>query len=222
MPSALLQVAVLLAQAEALAPGPSAAQTPPPPPPVWTEAAVRLTYRPAPASDEAGPALGFGFGFGLGMRYGLPCGHFEFGTSLDFGYAHHQREVVGVRVLPNGTEESFEGQREITENTFGVLQVATLLAGRWRPWGGLGGGLAVGFFDSPERSFRPGSDRAYRAYGHAAIGLQFVVQGQTYLNLRLDHQGMLGDAAFATSDGQSRRVFGDLVMAGISLGSRLP
>ena len=191
----------------------------PPAPPFFAEVAFRLTQRPG---ADPGPKLGVGIGLTLGGRWAELWRLVELSIALDFAYAHHRADVQGVRLLPNGQEETFDGQRLSSENTFGALQRFSLLLPLVRPWVGVGTGLSLGYFSSDETVFRPGGARALRPYGHFAGGVALPLAGQTYLDLRVDYHAMTDNPEFKTAAGDSRRVFGDLFGIAVAFGSRLP
>lgn len=194
---------------------------PPPPPPFFTEATVRLSYRLGPASDNAGPPVGVGFGFTLGGRYALIGNRVELAAAADFAYAHHRKGVEGVRTLPSGQLETFDGEQVISENTFGAMQLASLLFAGVTPWVAVGGGLAVGFFESDAPRLRPGTQRAYRPYGQLAAGARFpLAEGPFYIDARVDYHLMLSEPALGTEAGERPQVLGDLVAVGAAFGSR--
>ena len=204
-------------------PGPTAAELPadlaPLPHPYFAEAALRLSQRPGADST---PKIGFGVGLSLGFRWAMLWQQVELSTALDFAYAQHRKNVDGVRILPNGMEETFDGQRLSSENTFGALQILMLHLPRVRPWLGVGGGLGVGYFSSDEKEYRPGSARAFRPYAQFTGGLAFLVWGQNYVDLRVDYHVMTQNPVFQTATGASKNVFGDLLTLGVGFGSRLP
>lgn len=190
-----------------------------PTPPYFAEAAIRLAQRPGVA---LGPQLGVGVGLTLGARWLTLWQQIELATALDFAYAQHRKDVQGIRLLPNGMEETFGGQRLNSENTFGALQTFMLAVPFVRPWVGVGGGVAVSYFSSDEKAFRPGSTRAYRPYGQFAGGIAIALRGQNYLNLRVDYHVMTHNPQLQTESGVPQTVFGDLVTVGVGFGSRLP
>ncbi len=192
------------------------------PPPIFAEAAVRLSIRLPPASNNAGPPLGVGFGFMLGSRYALIAHRLELALALDFGYAHHNKGVQGERTLPNGLTETFDGQQVISENTFGVLHLFNFVFAQARPWVGFGGGLGVGYFESDTPAFRPGATRSYRPYGQIAGGVSVPITEPLYVDLRVDYHLMLTEPVFTPESGEAQQVLGDLVTVGVAFGSRFP
>lgn len=193
----------------------------PPPPRLFTEAAVRASHRLAPASDNAGPAWGIGFSFAFGGRYAYVADRIELGVALDFGYAQHSQDEQGLRTLPSGEEQVFEGQQLISESTFGVTHVASAVFERVRPWVGVGGGLAVGHFDTDAPAFRPGARRAYRPYVLGSAGVAVPLwSGPTYVDVRVDYHRMFGNGDFTSEQGTTTQVLGDLLGFGAGFGSR--
>jgi hypothetical protein len=189
------------------------------PPPSFAEASLLLTQRPG---ADPTTKTGIGIGLTLGIRWAMLWQQVELSTALDFAYAHHRKNAEGVRTLPNGMEETFDGERLSSENTFGALQILMIHLPYVRPWVGVGGGLGVGYFSSDEKDFRPGSTRAYRPYAQFAGGLAFVLWGQNYIDLRVDYHAMNTNPIFQTAAGVPKNVFGDLLTIGLAFGSRLP
>ena len=193
----------------------------PPPPPLFMEAAVRASHRLGAAGQNAPPAWGIGFSLVLGTRYAYVADRVELGLALDFGYAHHSQDVEGIRVLPSGERQTFEGQQLLSESTFGLMHTAAAVFERFRPWVGFGGGLAVSYFDSDAPRFQPGARRAYRPYAHGAAGVAVPLWGgPSYVNLRVDYHHMLASGIFTNFEGTRTEVMGSLVGFGAAFGSR--
>ncbi|MDX2020829.1 MAG: hypothetical protein SF187_11355 [Deltaproteobacteria bacterium] len=188
------------------------------PPRVFAEAALRLTTRP---SVDLGPTVGFGVGFTLGVRWAMLWHQVELATALDFGYAHHRKNVAGYRINERGVEEKFGGQRLGSENTFGALQIAKLAVPYVQPWVGVGGGVAIGYFSSDERGFDGDGTHTYRPYAQVAGGLAVPIAGQSYLDLHVNYFAMTSNPRFAGKDGVATSVFGDVFVFGVAYGSRL-
>ena len=188
------------------------------PSPLFAEAALRLTHRPA---VDLGPAVGFGVGFTLGVRWAMLWNQVELATTLDFGYAQHRKNVPAYRINSQGVQEKFGGQRFGSENTFGALQIAKLHVPYVHPWVGVGGGLAIGYFNSDEPAFNGAGTHEYRPYAQFAGGLAVLLSGQSYLDVHVGYFAMASNPAFTGADGLPRRVFGDLFAFGLAYGSRL-
>jgi hypothetical protein len=125
-------------------------------------------------ADAVGPANGFSFGGSYERRYlVLPRG-FELGAAVDFFYDKFQTNVPYTAVV-YGQQQTFTGQRIISEASFVALQTAAWRRGRARPFVGLGVGFTVGYFSTPEQLFRPGSFDATQPLARGVAGLQVAI-----------------------------------------------
>lgn len=182
---------------------------------------------------DLGPALGFGFALSAELRYLSVQPWLALGAQLDLGHLRHARDVEGTRTGPDGQEQTFPGFRILADNQFCLLQ--TLGAARpvlghpARAWLGLGGGLALGDFQSDERTLRPGSATALRAVTRAALGLEIDLTdgepGGAFLAVRADLTHPLRATRFASRSpdgaaGPPVRLFGDTLTLGMAIGSR--
>jgi hypothetical protein len=135
-------------------------------------------------ADAVGPANGFSFGGSYERRYlVLPHG-FELGGALDFFYDKFQMDVVGSAMVAPGQEQTFTGQRIISEASFVALQTAAWRHGRARPFVGLGFGFTVAYFSSPELIFRPGSFDATQPLARGVAGFQVAITHDIAVALR--------------------------------------
>jgi hypothetical protein len=188
----MLAAAVLaswVAQAEP-APAPPTAPvvaTPAPPPPVpdntvgvyfgWGR---RLGHWP----DVVGPANGISVGGSYQRRY-LPLGAgFELGAAFDFFYDKWQEGVTGSTMVALGEEQTFPGQRVISQTSFALLQTAAWRHGRARAFLGVGLGGTIAYFSTPELLFRPGSFDAAQPMLRGAAGFDIVLTHDTAIAVR--------------------------------------
>jgi opacity protein-like surface antigen len=210
------------AQAVAEPVEPTAPEVPPPPPPSTAIFAIgRASYRLPPAGQDVGPELGFGFGFGGAYRYAHVWEIVELGVSLDLGYLRHSKSVTGVRTGVGGVEENFPSTRIIEDSQFVVMQTAGLqFEKQHRVWVGGGVGLAIGNFQSDEKSLRPGDDRANRLLGRFAAGYEYDFSDEAFVGARVDYSLMLMQPTYKTDTNQSLSLFGDTFTFGLTVGSR--
>lgn len=221
-----------LAQAEPAPPSPAAPRpvgpadpAPAPRPAAQTPfslgVAGGVVYRLPPAARAVPPALGVGFGLLPAWRYGW-VGPLELRLEGDFGYARHARTVSVSRVTETGTEQTFDDTREVNEYSFLALQTIGLTRGRWRPWAGLGGGAAIGYFHTLEPSYEPRQVTLTRLALRAGAGAEweFRKNPSLVLGLRADYTHPLADAELTVAPDGERRVFGKSVRVAATFASR--
>lgn len=188
----MLAAAVLaswVAQAEPAPPPPGAPVVVTPTPPPTTPDNTVGVYagwgrRLGSEAQSVGPANGISVGGSYQRRY-LTLGYgFELGVGIDFFYDKWQEGVTGSTMIAVGEEQTFPGDRVISQTSFALLQTAAWRHGRARAFLGAGLGGTIAYFSTPELVFRPGSFDAAQPMFRGAAGLDVVLTHDTAIALR--------------------------------------
>jgi hypothetical protein len=224
---AALVVASWMAQAEA-----APAEAPPPPPPTAPAVEVpspappsnaltvqaRFAYRVGAQAVALGPRVGFSLGATFEHRYALIGEVLELGGAVDFSYDHFQLGVQGSSmVTPGAPEQTYDAQRVITQTSFALLQTIGARRGAVHVWAGLGGGMSVAYFSSPELELRPGHASGLEPLVRGAVAFDVTVRERTAIVLRADYTHTFNRPSFTSDLNQSYTPFGDLFDVGLGL-----
>jgi hypothetical protein len=219
-------LASLLAQAE-----PAPPESAPLPPALLAEPVLpranavsvhaSLAYRVGVGGDNLGPAGGFSISGGFERRYFVVAGVLQLGAAIDFSYQRFSTGVEGSAMTGTG-EEVFDGQRTLSKTGFALIQTVAVQLGRVRPFIGLGPGLAINFFSSPEVTLRPGSKTAVQPMAQAMAGFDVDMGGNTAIVVRADVTHPFTDPVFTPSLSPQNpppryALFGDVVDVGFGL-----
>jgi hypothetical protein len=178
---------------------------------------LRFAYRFTGEGPTLRPTEGFSLGASLQRRYLRIAEVVDLGAGLDLFYDRFAEGVLGSAPDASGAEQSFDGQRLLTETSFALLQTVSLNLGPVRPWLGLGGGLTIAYFSSPEQELRPGSTSAVQPLARAGIGADIPLRGRAAVGVRADYSYLFTQPTFTTQAGQTFRPFGNLFDVGIGL-----
>jgi hypothetical protein len=220
------------APAERLAP-PSPAPPPPslpapapiPPPGVVGEPApippsnsasvyVRYAYRVGNDGDGIVPASGLSLGGEYERRLRAFETGIELGAAVDFFYDRFTKDVIATAVGPMGDTEPAIGTRTLSQTTFALMETTGWRYADMRLYVGVGAGLTIGYFVSPDISSRGNTDLQPLARG--VFGFDFAIAARTSAVLRIDYTHTFSrDTYFLGPGGTLRPVFGDLFDAGV-------
>lgn len=200
------------------------APVPPPPPGVVAEPApipppnaasvyVRYAYRVG-NGDGVVPASGLSLGGEYERRLRAFETGIELGAAIDFFYDRFTRDVIATSVGPMGDPEPAIGTRTLSHTTFALMETTGWRYADMRLYVGVGAGVTVGYFVSPDISSRGNTDLQPLVRG--VFGFDFAIAARTSAVLRIDYTHTLSrDAYFLGQDGTLRPVFGDLFDAGV-------
>lgn len=231
--NAALVLGLLLAQAQpapltpppppSAAPAPTPVPTPPATPVTPTEPApaepsstisvfAGLSYRLPPGGEQLSPSAGFSLSGAYERRYarlGAPpqSGTLDLGLALSFFHDHFS---LGLQ-LPSADD------RVLTQTGFTVAQTVALPLPPVSLWAAVGAGFTVAYFSSPEPNLRPGSASARQPLLTGGAGLDWTIQKNTGLRVRLNFTHTLTRPAFVTEMGSHLDLFGDLLDIGAGL-----
>jgi hypothetical protein len=224
----------LLAQAE-----PAPAEMPPPAgaalvaePAPATEPipapALRPTAKPEQSANTTPPpASPFKVGFRAGADFQLsgdvpPKVGFSFSPFIQYEVTRiAERLGLGVRaqflfdrfqkqdVAPTGPGKPLKRSRSLSFFDFSLLGTATLQLGPLQPWAGVGAGLAIGYFSTPEDAYQPGDARTTRPLAVGAFGIDITVKHGVQLGLHGEYRGMLAKPDYLLYSGEIIKPFGD-------------
>ena len=205
------------ATAPAAAPPPPLVAEPAPPPANSVSVHVRYAYRLGSDGDSVVPAAGFSLGGEfehrlVGFRNGI-----EIGAATNFFYDRFSKDVVVSSVGSTGTLESSVGTRTLSQTSFALLETTGWRYADMRLFVGLGGGLSVGYFASPDMSSNSLTDLLLLARG--VFGFDFAIAARTAAILRVDYSHTFARSVYLATPMQSSLtpLFGDLFDAGIGL-----
>jgi hypothetical protein len=157
-----------------------------------------------------GPRPGFSVGGSYERRYAALTPELELGAALEFLFDQFSQAAQGPTMPPSGDQLSFS-RRTFSETTFAALQTAGVRAGRMRAHAGVGGGLAIGAFSSPEVALQPGSSHAYQPFARGVAGFDVELREGIALGLRAGYTFMLTAPSYTTTTGQVLHLFGDVL-----------
>jgi hypothetical protein len=203
--------------------GPAAAPPPLPPlvgePPALppansTSVYVRYAYRLGADGDGIVPASGFSLGGEFERRLRAFQTGIELGVALDFFYDRFTKDVIATTVGPMGDPEPAIGSRTLSQTTFALMETTGWRYADMRLFVGVGAGLTVGYFVSPDVASSGNTDLQPLARG--VFGFEFAIAARTAAVLRVDYTHTFArDSYFVGPTGQLHPVFGDLFDAGV-------
>jgi hypothetical protein len=200
------------------------ATAPPAPPQVVAEPAtppansasvyVRYAYRVGADGDGIVPASGISLGGEFERRLrGFQTG-IELGVAFDFFYDRFTKDVIATSVGPMGDTEPAIGTRTLSQTTFALMETTGWRYADMRLYVGVGAGLTVGYFVSPDLGAGSSTDLLPLARG--VFGFDFAIAPRTAAILRVDYTHTFHrDSFFVGPNGESHPIFGDLFDAGI-------
>ena len=216
------------------APQPTPAATPPaapppgPAPPVLSRSPqpvrpngvsvnARYAYRVGNEGKSLGPASGFSLGGTFERRYRARERGVELGIAADFSYDRFATAVVGSAPDATGAETLFAGERTLSQTSFAALQTIGWQATDLRAFAGLGPGVTIGYFSSPESDLRPGSKTTAQPLARAVVGAELALSPFTAVVLRVDYSHVFTRPTFTTDTSAMYSLFGDFLDAGVGL-----
>jgi hypothetical protein len=99
--------------------------------------------------------------------------------------------------------------RSLSFFDFSMLGIATLQLGPLQPWAGVGAGLALGYFSTPEDAYQPGDARTTRPLVVGAFGIDIAVIHGVQVGLHGEYRGMLAKPDYLLYSGEIIKPFGD-------------
>jgi hypothetical protein len=221
---AAVLLASLWAQAEqapppapASAPKPVAATPAPSVPPNGVSVHARFAYRVGAEGSTIGPAAGFSLGGMFERRYLGTRGGVELAAAVDFFHDQFSASVVGSAPDATGVETEYPGQRTMSRTSFALLQILAWRATDLRLFVGVGGGVSIGYFSSPELQFRPGSASAAQPLARGVVGAEFSLTRLMAIVVRADYSHAFTRPIFTTDTATTHSLFGDILDAGAGL-----
>lgn len=205
-------LAPLLAAPFAPEPEPSSPPlAPAPPPPLTTTAGltIGLGQRLGTAATDIPPAFGIAFATAVRQRFPLAANWIDLGIEGHFFFDRYSRTVQGSVPIGSGTETPFDDIRSISHFDFSALQTVAIPLLPFRPWVGAGGGIGLAYFSTHEAALRPGESRLLSPILRGAVGLDFSVQREFDVGVRVDYVHLLRASTFVTQGSDHLTVFGD-------------
>jgi hypothetical protein len=151
-----------------------------------------------------------GYSFSPFLQYEVIClaDLLGLGVRAEFAFDRFQK-LVTARVDVNGEYQSYTTTRSLSFFDFSLLGTATLRLGPLQPWAGVGAGLALGYFSTPEEAYLPGDARTTRPLVVGAFGIDLAVKHGVQVGLHGEYRGMLAKPDFLLNSGESIKPFGD-------------
>ena len=175
---------------------------------------VRYAYRVGAEGDGVVPASGFSLGGEFERRLRAFQTGIELGVAIDFFYDRFTKDVIATTVGPMGDPEPAIGSRTLSQTTFALMETTGWRYADMRLYVGVGAGLTVGYFVSPDVSSSGNTDLQPLARG--VFGFDFAIAARTAAILRVDYtHTFYRDSYFVGPTGESHPMFGDLFDAGI-------
>jgi hypothetical protein len=185
-----------------------------PPPANSASVYVRYAYRVGAEGDGVVPASGFSLGGEFERRLRAFETGIELGVALDFFYDRFAKDVIAASVGPMGDLEPAIASRTLSQTTFALMETTGWRYADMRLYLGVGAGLTVGYFVSPDVSSRGNTDVQPLVRG--VFGFDFAIAARTAAILRVDYtHTFYRDSNFVGATGESHPAFGDLFDAGI-------
>ncbi len=146
----------------------------------------------------------------------------QLGAAFDFNYQRFATGVRGSAMTGPGEEVVFDGQRALSKTGFALMQTVAVQLGRMRPFIGLGPGIAINFFSTPELTLRPGSKTAVQPVAQAMAGFDWDLGGNMAFVMRAALTHPFTDPVFEPSLSPQNpppryALFGDVVDVGFGL-----
>jgi hypothetical protein len=136
----------------------------------------------------------------------------ELGAALDFFYDRFSMEAIAAD--PSGQTNGTIVDRTLSQTSFTALETTGWRYADMRLFVGIGGGLTVNYFASPDQF--PGSRTALKPLACGVFGFDFAVASRTAAILRIDYNHTFNHESFAVN-GMVYPLFGDVFDAGIGL-----
>jgi hypothetical protein len=205
------------APAPASPPKPFVAKPAPTVPPNGVSVHARFAYRVGEEGKHLGPAAGFSLGGMFERRYLGTRGGVELGAGVDFFHDQFSASVVGSAPDATGVETEFPGNRTLSRTSFSLLQILAWRAADLRLFIGVGGGVTIGYFSSPELELRPGSASAAQPLARGVVGAEFGLSPLMAVIVRVDYSHAFTRPIFTTNAATTHSLFGDILDAGAGL-----
>src|SRR5436190_1782537 len=196
-------------------PAPSGPDEPPPAPANSVSVHVRYAYRVGSDGDSLVPAAGMSLGGEFERRLvGFKTG-FELGLAANFFYDRFSKEVVAPSTDP--MVQATVATRTLSQTTFALLETTAWRYADMRLYLGIGAGLTVGYFASPDLT--ASSTTSLQPLARGVFGFDFAIATRTAAILRVDYSHTFDRSDFytAATPGVTHPLFGDLFDAGIGL-----
>jgi hypothetical protein len=191
-------------------PPPVVAQPAPAAPPNSVSVHVRYAYRVGGEGDGLVPASGLSLGGEFERRLRAFQNGIELGVATNFFYDRFTKDIV---VASTGSEPGI-GSRTLSQTSFAAMPTAAWRYADMRFYLGLGGGVTVGYYASPDLSANTTKDAMPLA--RAVFGFDFAIAARTAAILRVDYSHTFQHSGYyTTTAGERRPLFGDLFDAGI-------
>jgi hypothetical protein len=178
---------------------------------------ARFAYRVGSEGRNVGPAAGFSLGGTFERRYLATRRGIELGVAGDFFYDRFSTDVTGSAPDASGQEMTFPSERTLSQTSFALLQTVGWRATELRVFVGVGPGLTIGYFSSPELALRPGSTNAAQPLARGMLGVEFALSALTAVIVRADYTHAFTRPTFTTETAAQYSLFGDLFDAGAGL-----
>jgi len=176
---------------------------------------VRYAYRVGSDGDSLVPAAGLSLGGEFERRlFGFKSG-FEIGLGANFFYDRFSKEVVAPSTDP--MVQATVATRTLSQTTFALMETTAWRYADMRLFLGVGAGLTVGYFASPDMTAN--STTALQPIARGVFGFDFAIASRTAAILRVDYSHTFDRSTFYTTatPGVTYPLFGDLFDAGIGL-----
>jgi len=195
-------------------PAPSRPDEPPPAPANSVSVHVRYAYRIGSDGDSLVPAAGMSLGGEFERRlFGFKSG-FELGLAANFFYDRFSKEVVAPSTDP--MVQATVATRTLSQTTFALMETTAWRYADMRLYLGIGAGLTVGYFTSPDVTAN--STNAIQPLARGVFGFDFAIATRTAAILRVDYSHTFNRTdVYITAPGAVHPLFGDLFDAGIGL-----
>lgn len=197
------------------APPPLVAEPAPAPPPNSVSVHVRYAYRVDSGGDSVVPAAGLSLGGEFERRLRGFSNGIEIGVATNFFYDRFAKDVIATSVDPaTGGAEMTIQTRTLSQTSFAVMETTAWRYADMRLYLGIGAGLMVGYFGSPD--VQSSSHTELQPLARGVFGFDFAIAARTFAVLRVDYSHTFNrDSYFVSSTGALHPMFGDLFDAGI-------
>jgi hypothetical protein len=185
----------------------------PPPPPNLVSILIGPTYRVSSDAFTEGPSPGLSLGGSYERRYARLGPAVDLGAAVDFLFDQFSTSVVASST--DNPPQPIVGKRTVSNTSFALLQTLAAHDGRLRVWAAGGGGLSIGYFNSPETMFRlvgdAGTTTAYMPMARGVAGAAVEIKPGVAIGVRVSYSVMLKSPSFPVEVNQTFRPFGDLL-----------
>ncbi len=190
------------------APGSAAPPAPalPPGQPIATASLLAgLASRIGTDASRLGPTVGFSFGGSLQHRYAALRPDLALGLAGDFLYYRFS---------------STAPDRTLTETAFSLLQTFDFRTDATHIWFAAGGGLAFGYFASPELDIGVATASARQLFARVVGGADVAINPQASVGFRAGYMSMLTSGSSTTLSFNPIKLFVDLLDIQVGLSYR--